>query len=173
MAVIRSLICVAVSLALACPVRAWSTAATEYQVKAAFLFNFAKFVEWPPNAFPNTDTPFVIGVLGQDPFGANLDEAVRDERINNRPLLVQRYRSVSEIKQCHVLFIGRSESDRMDSIVSSLKHRKILTVTDANGGNGGIVIRFVNEGNKIRFKIDIQAAKTASLTISSKLLRLA
>ncbi len=144
----------------------------EYQVKAAFLFNFAKFVEWPPSAFPDMNTPFVIGVLGSDPFGSYLDETVRGERVNSRPLVVQRYREASEIKQCHVLFISRSESHRLDQIVSSLKYRKILTVTDA-GGSGGVIVHFINEGNKIRFRIDVAAAKTADLTISSKLLRLA
>jgi len=146
--------------------------ANEYQVKAAFLFNFAKFVEWPANAFSDTTTPFVIGVLGHDPFGPYLDDIVRGERINNRSLTVQRYRHAGEIKQCQVLFISRSESDHIDQIISSLKYRKILVVTDADGGNGGVIIRFVNEGNRIRFKIDVEAAKAANLVISSKLLRL-
>jgi len=146
---------------------------SEYEVKAAFLFNFAKFVEWPSNAFPDANTPFVIGVLGNDPFGRYLDETVRGERLNNRELIIQRYRNPSEIKNCHVLFISRSESDRLDQIVAQLKSRRILTVTDAAGGSGGIMIRFVNEGNRIRFKIDVQAARSANLTISSKLLRLA
>lgn len=172
----RSRMCAAFSLALvmafSCVASAWSAPASEYEVKAAFLFNFAKFVEWPPNAFDDANTPYVIGVLGQDPFGSYLDETVRGERLNGRPLVVQRYRHASEIKQCHVLFISRSESDHLEEIVSSLKYRKILTVTDA-AGNGGAVIRFVNEGNRIRFKIDVQAAKVANLTISSKLLRLA
>ena len=145
--------------------------ANEYQVKAAFLFNFAKFVEWPANAFSDTSTPLVIGVLGHDPFGSYLDDVVRGERVNNRPMTVQRYRQVGDIKQCQVLFISRSESDRIDQIVSSLKSRKILIVTDADGGNG-VMIRFVNQGNRIRFKIDVQAAKAANLVISSKLLRL-
>src|ERR1041385_1956693 len=145
----------------------WS-APDEYQVKATFLFNFAKFVEWPPNAFADANTPYVIGVLGQDPFGSYLDETVRGERVNNRPLVVQRYRHAGEIRHCHVLFISRSESEHLDQIVSSLKDQDILTVTDAAGGNGGVVIRFITEGNRIRFKIDVQAARVANLTISSK-----
>jgi YfiR/HmsC-like len=158
--------------AFSCAATVWSAPASEYQVKAAFLFNFAKFVEWPPAAFDDANTPFVIGVLGQDPFGSYLDETVRGEFLNSRRLVIQRYRHVSEIKQCHLLFISSSESDHLDQIVSSLKYRKILTVTDA-AGNGPVMIRFVNEGNRIRFKIDLQAARTASLNISSKLLRLA
>ena len=168
---ILAAICFVVVGVFCCAEKAQSAAA-EYQVKAAFLFNFAKFVEWPPNAFADANTPFVIGVLGQDPFGSYLDETVRGEQVNGRQLTVQRYRSVADIQKCHVLFISRSESERLDQIVADLKYRKILIVTDAEGGAGGVMIRFINEGNKIRFKIDVRAAKAANLTISSKLLRL-
>ena len=105
----------------------------EYQLKAVFLFNFAQFVEWPPEAFPDAQTPLVIGVLGEDPFGAYLDETVRGERVNNRSLVVQRYRRVDEIKTCHILFISRSEADRLEQILVRLKGRNILTVGDAEG----------------------------------------
>jgi YfiR/HmsC-like len=149
-----------------------SQSAGEYQVKAVFLFNFAKFVEWPPNAFPDANTPLVIGVLGQDPFGPHLDETLRGELIDNRSLIVQRYRNVAEIKRCHILFISRSESDHLGEIVANLRARRILTVTDADGAQSGVMIRFIREGNKIRFRIDAEAAKAANLTISSKLLRL-
>src|SRR2546425_8546554 len=107
--------------------------AQEYQLKAVFLFNFAQFVEWPPEAFPEAQTPLVIGVLGKDPFGAYLDETVRGETVNNRPLTVQRYRQAKEIKTCHVLFISRSEAYRLEQIFASLKGREILTVGDAGG----------------------------------------
>jgi len=151
---------------------AQTPASPEYQLKAVFLFNFAQFVEWPATAFPEPQTPVVIGVLGEDPFGAFLDETVRGEKVNNRPLAVQRFRRVEEIKNCHVLFISRSERDRLGQILPSLKGRNILTVGDAEdfAGRGGM-IRFVTEKNKIRLKINVDAAKTADLTISSKLLR--
>jgi YfiR/HmsC-like len=165
-------ICLAVAALFSFGTSAWSAGASEYEVKAVYLFNFAKFVEWPQSAFADANTPFVIGVLGRDPFGSYLDETVRGERVNGRQLTIQRYRNAGEIKHCHVLFISRSESERVDQIVSGLRDRRILIVTDADGGNGGVIIRFVNEGNKIRFKIDVQAAKAARLTISSKLLRL-
>jgi hypothetical protein len=144
----------------------------EYQLKAVFLFNFAQFVEWPRAAFPEAKTPLVIGVLGEDPFGAFLDDTVRGEKVNNRPLAVHRFRRVDEIKTCHVLFISRSERERLGQILPSLKGRNILTVGDAEdfAGRGGM-IRFVTEKNKIRLKINVDAAKTADLTISSKLLR--
>ncbi|HUS11550.1 MAG TPA: YfiR family protein [Pyrinomonadaceae bacterium] len=159
------------SCGLVLPVQ--SAPASEYQVKAVFLFNFAQFVEWPPSAFPQSQTPLVIGVLGQDPFGAYLDETVRGERVNNRPLTVRRYRRVEEIQTCHVLFISRSEADRMDQILASLKYRKILTVADGESAAGSrVMIRFVTQQNKIRLRINPEAARAANLSISSKLLRL-
>jgi uncharacterized protein DUF4154 len=147
-------------------------APSEYQVKAVFLFNFAQFVDWPAEAFPRPQAPFVIGVLGEDPFGARLDEVVRGERVNGRPLVVERYRSVAEIRNCNILFIGNSEAGHLDEILAALKGRSILTVGDADaGGQRGVMIRLVNENNRIRLRIDVAAAKAGNLTISSKLLR--
>jgi hypothetical protein len=144
----------------------------EYQLKAVFLFHFAQFVDWPSEAFPEAQTPLVIGVLGEDPFGAHLDETVRGEEVNNRPLVVQRYRQVEEVKTSHILFISRSEADRLEQIVAALKGRHILTVGDAIGfARHGGMIGFVTEKNKIRLRINLEAAKAANLTISSKLLR--
>ncbi|HEY6166822.1 MAG TPA: YfiR family protein [Verrucomicrobiae bacterium] len=146
--------------------------APEYQLKAAFLFNFAQFVEWPAQAFPEAQTPLIIGVLGENPFGTYLDDLVRGETVKNRPLVVQRFRRVDEIKTCHVLFIGRPDADRPGQALTSLKGRSILTVgdTDSFAQRGGM-IRFASEKNKIRMKINLEAAKAAGLTISSKLLR--
>src|SRR6185436_524028 len=128
---------------------AQTTPSREYQVKAVFLFNFAQFVEWPPPAFADAQAPLVIGVLGEDPFGAYLDETVRGEKVNNRPLTVQRYRRVEEIKACHVLFISQSEVDRLKEIIATLKGRNILTVGDTDGfALYGGMIRFVTEKNK-------------------------
>lgn len=144
----------------------------EYQLKAVFLFNFAQFVDWPPEAFPEAQTPLVIGVLGQDPFGTYLDETVRGEKVNHRPLAVQRYRRAEDVKACHILFISRSESNLLEQTVATLNNRSILTVSDAEGfARRGVMIRFVTEKNKIRLKINVEAAKAAHLTISSKLLR--
>lgn len=149
-----------------------TTPPPEYQLKAVFLFHFAQFVEWPPDAFPEAHTPLVIGVLGEDPFGAYLDETVVGETVNNRSLVVRRYRRVEEITTCHVLFISRSEAGRLEEILTSLKGRPILTVSDASGfaARGGM-IRFALEANKIRLRVNLAAAKDANLTISSKLLR--
>jgi hypothetical protein len=145
---------------------------SEYQLKAVFLFNFAQFVEWPAGAFPNPDTPFVIGVLGKDPFGSQLDAVVRGESAANRPMVVERYHNVGEIQYCNILFIGRSESAEWPQILAALKGRSILTVSDAEEGDqSGVMIRLVTQNNRIRLRIDLGAAKAGSLTISSKLLR--
>jgi hypothetical protein len=144
----------------------------EYQVKAVFLFNFAQFVEWPPSAFADASSPIVIGVLGEDPFGAYLDETVRGEKVGNRPLVVQRYRRVDEIKTCHVLFISRSDADHLEQILVSLKDRSLLIVGDGDDfAQRGGMIRLATVQNKIRLIINVGAAQVANLTISSQLLR--
>jgi hypothetical protein len=144
----------------------------EYQVKAAFLYNFSQFVVWPTEAFPEAQTPMVIGVIGEDPFGAYLDEIVHGEQVNNRPLIVRRYHQVEEINICHILFVSQSETKRLEQIFARLKGRSILTVGDIEGfAKQGGMIRFVSENDKIRFRINVEAAKAAKLSISSKLLK--
>jgi hypothetical protein len=146
--------------------------AREYQIKAVFLFNFAQFVEWPPEAFRGADEPFVIGILGDDPFGPYLDEAVRGEKVNNRSISIVRFARPVDITTCHILYISRSEAGRLDQILSAIKGRSILTVSDVDQFSRlGGMIRFVTENNKVRLRIDNEAAKSAGLKISSKLLR--
>ena len=150
--------------------RVWRVA----PVKAVFLFNFAQFVEWPPAVFAGANSPIVIGVLGENPFGAYLDETVRGEKVNNRPVDIQRYQRVDEIQTCHVLFISRSEANRLDQILVSLKDRSILIVGDGDDfvQRGGM-IRLATVQNKVRLIINVDAARAAHLTISSGLLRAA
>ncbi len=164
--------CLLAWCALGLAMGARAAALSEYQLKAVFLYNFAQFVDWPPRAFPNEQTPLVIGVLGDDPFGASLDEAVRGETVNGRSLVVQRFHRVEEVGACHVLFVSRSESGRLEHILAHLRGRSILTVSDADGFTEFAgMIRFVTENNKIRLRINVEAARAADLTISSKLLR--
>ncbi|HSY17176.1 MAG TPA: YfiR family protein [Candidatus Acidoferrales bacterium] len=146
----------------------------EYQIKATFIFNFAQFIDWPPAAFTGTNAPFCIGILGDDPFGKYLDETVQGEKIDGHPLVVQRYHHVEEATNCQVLFISRSETKRLKDDFASLKSQSILTVGEVEGfcKDGG-AIRFVTEQNKIHFRISPDTVKNASLTASSKLLRLA
>jgi hypothetical protein len=146
----------------------------EYEIKAVFLFNFAQFVDWPAEASAGPQTPLIIGVLGEDPFDGYLDDTVRGEKLNNRPFVVQRYRRVEDIDGCQVLFIGRTNPNQLGHIMAALKGRSILTVGDTEGfAEDGGIIRFVTENNRIRFRINVDAAQAAHLIISSKLLRLA
>jgi hypothetical protein len=170
---VRVMVALCLALALSpCDSSAQPAPAKEYQVKAVFLFNFAQFVEWPAETPAGGETNFVIGVLGDDPFGAFLDKTVEGEKVNNRTLVVKRYRRVEDIKDCQILFISRSEAGRLRQILDGLKDRHILTVADmADFAQTGGMIQFATEQNKIRLKINVEAAKPAGLTISSKLLR--
>jgi hypothetical protein len=151
--------------------QAFAQTFNEYQVKAVYLFNFAQFVEWPSPATADTQ-PFVIGVLGDDPFDGFLDEIVHGELVNNRPFKVQRYRHGEEVTACDILFVGRSETDQLPKLLAGLKGRNILTVGDTTdfARRGGIV-QFVTENKRVHLKINVGAAKAANITISSKLLR--
>jgi hypothetical protein len=153
-----------------------AAAPSEYRLKAAFLWNFAKFVEWPTNAFANDTAPFVIGVLGKSPFGQDLEKTVNGKLINTHPIEIRVFDTTADARQCHLLFVSASETARVGEIVKTLAGTPVLTVGDTETGsfteNGGM-IKFVFEGNKIRFQINDNAAKSASLKISSKLLSLA
>ena len=150
------------------------TVSHEYPLKAVFLLNFTQFTDWPTNAFEETNAPFVIGVLGSDPFGALLDDAVRDEQVNGRKIIVKRFLRVEDIKTCHILFISQSEARRLDKIVTDLKGRPVLTVSEIEGSDAhGVCVRFLTENNKIRLRINTDSLKDAGLTMSSQLLRLA
>jgi YfiR/HmsC-like len=146
----------------------------EYQVKAVFLYNFARFVDWPAKAFPDAQGPLIIGVLGDDPFGSYLDETVRGEKVHGRPLVVQRFRRGGDYRNCQVLFISRSETDRLDQELAALKGRSILTVSDMEDfeSRGGM-IRLSTEKGKVRLHINLDGVRSAGLAISSKLLRVA
>jgi YfiR/HmsC-like len=169
----RGLWSVAAVLALSAqPAASQNVQASASQVQAVFLFNFAQFVDWPPEAFADPQTPVVIAILGKDPFGTFLDETVRGEVVRGRTFRIDRYRRLEEVKDCHILFISRSESKRLESIVAALKDRPILTVSNADDfARPGGIIRFILEQSKIRLSVDLEAAHAARLTFSSKLLR--
>jgi hypothetical protein len=148
------------------------TVSHEYPIKAVFLFNFAQFTDWPTNAFAAPDSSLVIGVLGDDPFGVLLGDAVRDESANGRKFKVEPYQHVEDIKTCHILFISQSETKRLDKIVSALKGKPVLTVSEIdNSAYRGVCVQFITENNKIRLRINTDALQTAQLTMSSKILR--
>jgi len=147
---------------------------SEYQVKAAFLFNFAKFIKWPESAFPETNSPVVVGIYGEDPFGSSLAVAIKDKTINGHPLIIRPVASLPELKQCHVVFICSKPKRNVADTTATLRNMSILTVSETDGfiENGGM-INFYSEGTKVRFEINDKAAAEAGLTVSSKLLSVA
>jgi hypothetical protein len=147
--------------------------ADEYGLKATALYNFAKFVTWPAKAFAGADAPLVIGVLGADPFGKNLDGVVEGKTINGHPLKVKRFSAAADgLKSCHVLFICSSEKDKVGEVLGALKGSNVLTVSEIDNfpGKGGHLLLGM-EGKKIALQINVGAAKKAGLEISSKLLQ--
>jgi hypothetical protein len=147
-------------------------AVSEYKVKAAFLFNFAKFVEWPEQ--DDDGASVTIGVVGLDPFGESLDQVVRDKTVGTRHIAIRRFASVEQMEPCNILFISPSESSRLDEILKALDGTATLTVGEDEGfvTKGGI-IRFFTQESKIRFEINLDAAEYEGLQLSSKLLQVA
>jgi hypothetical protein len=143
----------------------------EYAVKAAFLYHFIEFVEWPEAVFPESDGTITIGVLGDDPFGAVLDKAVMDETVRGRKVVVRRFRDVGDVASCHVLFISKSETGKLPVILKHLEDTPVLTVSEVDGfTDRGGVMNFYIEKNKVRFEINQGSASRKGLKISSKLL---
>jgi hypothetical protein len=146
---------------------------SEYQMKAAFLYNFAKFVDWPPASLP-VDAPLVIGVLGADPFEGALDSTIRNKAIEGHPLSVRRIKSLADAKTCHILFISSSEKKRWTEISQALAGSSVLTVSENwdHFTEAGGMIYFFMDDRRVCFDINVEAARQASLKISSKLILL-
>ncbi len=160
-------------LALLAPRGDATEVSREFRLKAAFLFNFTQFVEWPADAFASAEAPIRIGVLGSDPFGPALDEVVRGERVRGRPLEVVRAASAEQLRGCHLVFVGDSEKERTAAVVGALADTPVLTVSDnPDFASAGGVVRFFLEGAKVRFEINPDAAEQHRLKLSAQLLAL-
>ncbi|MEW6715710.1 MAG: YfiR family protein [Nitrospirota bacterium] len=147
---------------------AQETGPTESQIKAAFLYNFVKFIDWPDNA--NTLT---LCILGEDRFGKDID-SIEGKAAAGKALSVRRIKSVQDIKQCRMLFIASSENERLSGILTAAQGLNIITVGDTAGyAERGVIINFYMEQNKVRFEINKDAAARSGLKISSKLFSLA
>jgi hypothetical protein len=145
----------------------------EYQVKAAFIYNFAKFVEWPADSFVHKSDDMNLCILGNDPFGSDLNP-FQGEIIGNKRLTIKHVKAAQPLKECHILFVSKSEKKQLSKIVNTLKGASILLIGDTDGfAQQNIIINFYVEENKVRFEINTDAAKQARLNISSKLLKLA
>jgi uncharacterized protein DUF4154 len=145
----------------------------EYQLKAAFLGKFVKYVTWPVERAPR-GAPLRVGVLGSDPFGASLDEIFRGRKVDDRPVEVHRCRTLESTQGLHLLFVPRSESERLGRIVETTRGTGMLLVGESpEFAPGGGVIGFYLEGEKLRFEINLGAARRENLRLSADLLKLA
>jgi hypothetical protein len=170
------------SIAFVCAVWLFSTPnlkgeqsrASEYEVKAVYLLNFAKFVDWPADTTKSKAAPFTICVLGKNPFGPLLNETIKGETIAGQTVAAKEVASPQDAAGCQILYISSSEETRMDAIVSGLGRMAILTVSDVPqfSPHGGM-IQFVMEGNRVRFEANLDATQAAGLNVSSSLLKVA
>ena len=155
---------------------AQETAAREYQVKAVFLHHFTRFVDWPPppdGSIPAAK-PFVVGVLGQDPFGSVLDEVTAGETVRDSPIEVRRLDSIENVSECDLLFVSRSEQSHLPDIFAQLAGRPVLTLGDSeNFAQRGGMIGFITRNNRVHLQINLTAARAAGFSINSNLLRAA
>lgn len=159
---------------LAGPARAAQDNPSEYQLKAAFVYNFAKFVDWPSNVYSGPQSPFAICILGTDPFGPVIDDALRGKTVADHPVVVRRDKDAVAVRHCQIVFISASEKRRLSDILESLKGANVLVVGDFDGfASAGGAIELTLQDDRVRFAINPGAADNAGLRISSKLLALA
>ncbi len=146
----------------------------EYQVKAAFIYNFTGFIQWPDTAFESPTAPFVIGIYGEDPFGKYIDELVAGEHVHGHPVIVNRIESAEDFGRCHLVFINARRKDTLRDLLLPTRSRPILTVSDhAEFAESGGMIRLYTEQNHIRLLVNVKAINAAHLRVSAKLLSVA
>lgn len=161
-------ICPAFDLAAA------ETISKEYELKAAFLYNMAKFTEWPPQSFADPRAPLIIGVLGRHSFGADLERIVKDHKIGEHPIVVSYAETLDEAQACHVLFVSADDDTRFAALQPELRRNPVLTVGESDDFvHAAGMIRFIVVGNKLRFEINAAAADRADLKLSAQLQKLA
>jgi hypothetical protein len=153
----------------------------EYIIKAGFIYNFANLVQWPSISFSEANSPIVIAILGEDRFGTTLDRMLQGKKSDGHPFVIKRFRSVSELvksvanpRECQILYVGSSALPQSSEAIRVVKGLPILTIGEIPGfATSGGIINLVLEDNRIRFEVNVQAAKDADLNISSRLLALA
>ena len=165
--------CLAAALLLLGPA-APAGAAREYTVKAAFLLNFARLVEWPGDALPAEPNPWVLCVYGQDPFGGALEDTFRGKQVQERAVSIARPDSADGLDACHMVFVPAQRSGDGASVLARTARRSVLVVGESEGfAADGAAINLFEESGKVRFEINLDAARSARLKVSSRLLRLA
>jgi hypothetical protein len=146
---------------------------TEYQVKMAYLYNFARLVDWPAEAFDGPQAPFVLGILGENPFGHEFD-SVNGKTVKGRTLIIKKINDVQDIKSCHILFVCASEKGRWQLIFKTLQRGNVLTVGDTEGfARAGGVVNFIVTDKNVAFEVNVDAAARKHLSFSSRILNIA
>lgn len=177
MRALRPILVIGICLSLALGASAQtldSSDSSEYLIKAGFIYNFAKLVGWPSGAFSQPDSPIVIGILGTDPFGTIIDRILSDKKIDARRFVIKRLKWGMDLKDCDIIFIGSSEASHLEEVLHSLRGTPVLTIGETPGfAKRGCIINLTVEDNKVRFEVNLDAAKQADLNISSRLLALA
>jgi len=147
---------------------------SEYQLKAAFLYSFAKFIDWPSSSFASPHSPFAICILGLDPFGSVIDDTLRGKTVGDRPVVILRARDPADVRHCQIVFVSSSEKRRLPDILAALQGASVLIVGESDRfADSGGTIELMLEENHIRFAINTDVAESSGLRISSKLLALA
>lgn len=155
------------------PILGQSTSA-KYEVKAEYLYNFAKFVEWPANAFPSDNSPIIVCVFGKDPFSGDLETTVLGKTLGGRPFETRHTRRFEELHLCQMVFVSSGEARHIPKILTAVKSAPVLLVGDSrNFAEEGGEIGFVLQDGKVHFVVNVDAVERAHLKVSSKLLSLA
>lgn len=155
------------------PARAADGGPTEYQIKAAFLFNFANFTTWPDSTFYGATAPFVIAILGDDPFNGALDPVQGKVTTSGRTIRIERVQTLADLTRYHMLFICESERNSLSEIIAAQHGRAVLTLSDDKGAcDHGAMIGFFNENNKIRFNVNLRAVEASLLRVDPRVLKL-
>ncbi len=161
----------AVALAIT-PMRA--APPSEYALKSVFLYNFCRFIDWPATAFSSPSEPLIIGIVGQDPFGPLLEEAIAGETYHGRPIRIEHYRNAREIKHCQLLFVSRSAAADVANILAAVAGKNVVTIGETEGfiDKGGMIALTADQ-NRVRLRINPATLRSANVEVSSKLLRVA
>lgn len=148
--------------------------ATEYEVKAAFIYNFARFAEWPASAFEHPDDPIRLCIWGDDSFGDILEETVRGKTVALHPLVVSHIAAAAKARDCHIVFIGRSHAAQLGPVIEAVRDLPVMTIADMEGAvQRGAILSFTLQEGRVRFAVNADSAKRSGLALSSQLIKLA